>query len=428
MATRTKLLCSLTLALALAVALSTQSAQAANGMEVAVQDDAVLFAGLYSNPEVGLVLADNLHATRVRVNVVWSYAVGRSAKRKKAPKHVRYNWTGYDNLYANAARHGMKLQFALTGPAPAWATGNHKIGPTRPKARYFKAFATAAAKHFKGRVDRYSIWNEPNHRAWISPLRSAPRLYRSLYLNGYSAIKHVDPSAQVLIGETSPFALGHGRNATAPLKFLRGLTCANKRYKRAKSCGTIKTDGYAQHPYDFDHKPSYRYPGKDNVTIGVLGRLTSALSKLQKAKLLTTPAGGVPDVYLTEYGYFASGKRKVSQATQGKYLVQAFTIAQRNPHVREMLQFLLVEPSSKFKFFDTSVATRTGKPRLAFRKLAAWTDKAAAAGQIAVTSPPAPGSAPPPPPPSGGGGGGGGGGSNPPPDPHCIVVAGIPVC
>lgn len=385
MLTRSKLLCAFTLALTFALA---PNAFAARGMEVAVQDDPVLFGGIYSTPQIGLGLAEKLNVSRVKVNVVWSYVVGRDAKKKKAPKNINYNWSGYDLLIANAAPSGIKVQLVLTGTAPAWATGNHRIGPVKPKASAFKAFAKAAAEHFQGRVDRYSIWNEPNHRAWISPVKSAPKIYRGLYTAGYSAIKKADPSAKVLIGETSPFALGNGRNATAPLKFLRDVTCANKRYKRARRCGTLKTDGYAHHPYDFDHKPAYKYPGKDNVTIGVLGRLTSALSKLRKAKLLTTPTGGVPDVYLTEYGYFSSGKRKVSQSKHGNYLVQAFTIAQKNPRVKEMVHYLLIKPSKRYRFFDTSIASAGGKPTGAFKKLAAWSAKAAKAGRIAMPSRP----------------------------------------
>jgi hypothetical protein len=421
---RSRLIGALTLVLVLAAA---PSAFAAKGMEIAVQDDAALFAGLYSKPHTALGLAQRLNATRIRVNVAWSYVVGKAAKKKKAPKHIRYNWSGYDQLIDAAAPFGIKVQLALSAPAPAWATANHKIGVVKPKAGAYKAFASAAAKHFKGRVDRYSVWNEPNHRAWISPIKSGPKVYRALYVAGYSAIKRADRSAQVLIGETSPFALGHGRNAIAPLKFLRGVTCANKHYKKAKRCGTLKTDGYAHHPYDFDHKPTYKFPGKDNVTIGVLGRLTTALSKLRKARLLTTPSGGVPFVYLTEYGYFRAGKRKMAESKRGKYLVQAFTIAQRNSRVKEMLHYLLVQPSRRFAFFDTSLATRGGNPFPAFKPLAAWTKRVAAAGGIALATrpsagdpgiPPAPGS-----PPSQG----------PPPDPHtppsnCTVVAGVPLC
>jgi hypothetical protein len=355
-------------------------------MEVAVQDDSIFVTQL-PRPGYrakGLKLAQQMHVSTIRANVVWSYVAGSAAKKKKEPKTIRYNWTGYDALIRDAKKKGIKVQLALTGPAPAYATGNHKIGPDRPKAAAFKRFAAAAASNFNGEVTRYSIWNEPNHRAWISPIKSQAKVYRGLYTSGYSAIKAVDPSAQVLIGETSPFDLGHGRNAQSPLKFLRGVTCANASYKKAGNCAPLLADGYAHHPYDFDHKPTYRYPGKDNVTLGVLSRLTSALSKLHSAGLLTTPTGGTPDVYLTEYGYFGSGKRGLSRSKQGSYLVQAFGIAQKNPRVRQMLQYLYVYPGKRYAFFDTSIADRKAKPTLAFKKLAKWAAAAAKAGRIAA--------------------------------------------
>jgi hypothetical protein len=368
------------------LAVLAPSALAARGMEVAVQDDTAMVLQLPGGADrlTTLGLAQQLHTSWIRANVGWDYVVGSAnSKKKKEPKNIRYNWTGYDALIGDAEARGIHVQLSLTGPAPAYATGNHRRGVNKPKAGPFKRFAKAAAEHFKGRVSRYSVWNEPNHRGWIAPLKSGPKVYRGLYTAGYSAIKKADPSAKVLIAETSPFA--RGKNATAPLKFLRGVTCANKRYKRAKKCKTLKTDGFAHHPYDFDHKPTYKYPGKDNVTLSTLGRLTSALSKLKKARLLTTPSGGVPYLYLTEYGFFSSGPRKVSRSKQGKYLVQAFTMAQKNKRVKQMLQYLLPQPPSIYRFFDTSIATRAGKPTAAFKALAKWTTKAAAAGRI--TSP-----------------------------------------
>jgi hypothetical protein len=385
MSPRLKLLLVTALTCALMIPM-VPSAHAAKGMEVAVQDDSIFVIQL-PRPGYrakGLKLATQMNVSWIRANVNWNYVTLKYKRSKKEPKNIVYNWTGYDALIAAAEAKGIHVQLALTGPAPAWATGNHKIGPDRIKATPFKHFAQAAAEHFAGRVTRYSIWNEPNHRSWISPIKSQAKIYRGLYIAGYSAIKKADPAAQVLIGETSPFDLGHGRNAQSPLKFLRGVTCANASYRKAKSCGTLKTDGYAHHPYDFDHKPTYKYPGKDNVTLGVLSRLTSALSKLKKAKLLTTPTGGTPDVYLTEYGYFGSGKRGLSRSKQGSYLVQAFGIAQKNPHVRQMLQYLFVYPGSRYAFFDTSIANRKATPTLAFKKLAKWAKSAAKAGRIAV--------------------------------------------
>src|SRR3954452_16257744 len=134
MLTRTKtLLLALTLTLALATGI-TSTAQAGKGMEIAVQDDPVLFQGLYSTPQVGIALAEKLHASRIRVNVVWSYVVGRKAARaRKKAKRLKYNWSGSDILIANATRSGIHVPLLLTAPAPPWATGNHRVGPDKPK-------------------------------------------------------------------------------------------------------------------------------------------------------------------------------------------------------------------------------------------------------------------------------------------------------
>jgi hypothetical protein len=385
MTPRLKLPLLLALICGLLLALAPSGASARKGMEVATQDDSAMVTGIpRKGRALGVKLSAGLNTSYIRANVLWSYVVGKAAKKKKEPKKITYNWTGYDALIALAETRGIKVELALAGRAPAYATGNHKIGPDRVKAGPFKRFAKAAALHFGSRVNRYSIWNEPNYRGWLSPVSKQAKLYRALYIYGYAAIKAANPAAKVLIGETSPYGIGrHNKNAQPPLKFLRGVTCANSHYKRAHKCKTLKTDGFAHHPYDFRHKVTYKYPGKDNVTLATLPRLTSALSKLRKARLLTTPAGGVPYVYLTEYGYFASGKYKLSQSKRGKYLVQAFNIALKNKHVKQMLQFVLLKPTRKYLFFDTSLASRSGKPGGAYKKLAAWAKKAAKRGQIA---------------------------------------------
>ena len=122
------------------------------------------------------------------------------------------------------------------------------------------------------------------------------------------------------------------------------MTCVNKKYKRARSCPKLKADGYAHHPYDFGHAPNYQYPGADNVTIGTLSRLTKALDKLSRAGVLRMNGGGKMPLYLTEYGYFASGHRALSKKLRSRYLKQAYSIALKNSRVKSQLQYLLVSP------------------------------------------------------------------------------------
>ena len=385
--------------LALAL-LAPASAHGAQGMEMALQDDSVFVAREYYNINRAFDHASKLRTTHLRVNVLWGAAAKNSSSRRR-PKKIRYDFSSYDRLLLVARNRGVQLQMALTGPAPAWAAGNRRRGPYKPNAKLFAHFVSAVVKQYSGLVTRFSIWNEPNHTGWLSPLKSQASLYRSLYRAGYKAAKKANKNAQVLIGETAPYA-SNRRTAQPPLKFLRAVAC-----KRCK----LRADGYAHHPYEYKHSPDYQFPGSDNVTIGTLPRLTGTLDKLWKSGALRSPSGGGLDVFLTEFGYHRQGRHKLPDSTRGAYLRRAYDIAWDNPRVRQMLHFLLIEPGKRYRFFDTSIVDRKGKGSAAFDALAAWAHEKFA-------------------PPAGGGGGGqpppsgGGGTAPPPPPPGC----GLPVC
>ena len=383
---------------------SVERAEAAPNMEIAVQDDPLYAGGNYFGRAKGIQRARQLGATRIRVNLSWTSVLSRRQVRsRKVPRNLRYDFSQYDGIVAATQNTPIRVQFALVGPAPRWAAGNKKIGPYKPNPRHFRNFAAAAARQYP-QVDRWSIWNEPNHVGWLAPANSG-RHYRKMYVAGYNAIKRANPRAQVLIAETSPYRIrrSNGRTtAAAPLAFLRQMTCANRSFTRAR-CGGLKADGYAHHPYDFDNKPTYRFPGRDNVTLSTLGRLTRALDRLARNNGLETPGGRPLDLYLTEYGFFRSGKRRVPESRRAKWLVQGFQMAQRNPRVKEMLQYLIVQPSRRYAFFDTSIVSRRNRVSRTFKALQRWAAGAIRSGRVASSAVIAGG--------SGGGSGGGGGGS-----------------
>jgi hypothetical protein len=218
--------------------------------------------------------------------------------------------------------------------------------------------------------------NEPNYVGWLAPLASAPGLYRALYTRGYAAIKSVDPSAQVLIGETSPYALR--RRAIAPLAFLKAVLRA----------GPLRADGYAHHPYDFRHPVTYWYPGADNATLATLGRLTSLLTTLGRQHRLQTPGGRPLDVYVTEWGYMSpNAKYGMDDRKRARYIAKGYQMALANPRVREMLQFLLIDPGRQYRFFDMSIVSRKGKVSNTYSALKKWAQNKARICQIATPSP-----------------------------------------
>ena len=234
------------LTLLLALLAVPAGAHAARGMEFALQDDAVFVDQRWMARDTALDHATALRTKRIRVNVLWARTLVAGASHRTAPAGGPvYDFSRIDALQAAAAERGIKLQLTISGPAPAWATKDHKVGNNAPDAAKYGAFVRTVVKHFAGRVDRYAIWNEPNLNAWLSPSHRAASLYRALYRAGYKNVKAADPRAKVLFGELAP--TGDGR-VIAPLRFLRDVTCSNAAYKAARRCAPLKSDGFAIHP------------------------------------------------------------------------------------------------------------------------------------------------------------------------------------
>jgi hypothetical protein len=336
----------------LALLMFPAAARASSDMEFALQDDDVFVHQSGYDRDRALDHAVALGATRIRVNVLWE-----RVRVSGGATNAVYDFSQIDSLQEAAADRGIDLQLTIAGPAPAWATRNHKVGNVAPDPQKYSAFVRTVVTHFKGKVDRYSIWNEPNWKSWLSPQTESARLYRGLYTAGYRAIKQADPDAQVLMGELAP---NGGGKAIAPLQFLRDM------FKGAKP---MKADGFAMHPYQLTTAPNKVDARKpDDVSIGTLPRLTTALDALYKSHKLRTSKGRKLDLYLTEFGYLTAGSRKQSQARIANWLVAAIDVARKNKRVKELLQYQLIDPP-KAALWHSALLTRKGTPQKAYNAL-----------------------------------------------------------
>ena len=306
-----------------AVAAVAPSAHAAKGLEVGMQDDSVLVNHYWGSAPQAYARAKQLHASWVRVLVPWaSTMTPQQARAKKKPKHITYNWAGFDAMIKDAHARGFHVQLVLTGASPAWASGDHKvngINSVSPNAReYGKWTFTGGQALPRQKVTRYSIYNEVNHFGYLRPtgrktLAKQATMYRNLYANGYKNIRRAYPKAQIFFGELAPYA--KKGQSYSPLAFLRAVLCVNGNYKkRSKKCPKFVADGFAQHPYDNYH----RRRGKDDVTMNSLGHLTSALDKLAKLGALRKHGHGKLSVYLTEFGYFSRTAQQEHRGGQAR--------------------------------------------------------------------------------------------------------------
>lgn len=345
----------------------------AQPLEVAVQGDGVLVYEDGYNRERALEQARRLGASWIRANVLWARIPGYEPDARRVPAAPRYDFSRFDSLVDAAARHGMRVELTITGPVPAWASGNGRPGAYRPDPELFGRFAAAVAEHFRGRVPRYSVWNEPNYVSWLEPLDEAPALYRALWSAAGPAIKRADPQAQVLIGETSAYELPG--KSIAPLAFLDTVAC--------RGCPKLEADGYAHHPYPLPTYPEREHPGPGSVTLASIGRLESELDSLAREGRLSTASGGALPLYLTEFGWFRESVGGPPEPQRATLIVDAFERAAADPRVRQLLQYLLVAPPPGDRF-DTSVVDRDGAPTASFRALAGWVGKARGEGLIAA--------------------------------------------
>ena len=403
------------------------AAAADKEQESTFQDDNLL---VYAEPDAVARTMDKLKelgVDRLRVSVFWAVVAPDAEKEKKPANfdgadpaaYSNGSWDRYDTIVRLARQRGLGLNFDITSPAPAWATGSLKDRPDLdknfdPDAKEFGAFVRAVGTRYSGsyvppaqppaapqrprpglfprqagepgplpRVDYWTVWNEPNQPGWLTPqwaddpragkelVETAPRIYRSLLDEMYAGLVATGHERDtILIGETAPKGQEREKGPTRAIKpgrFIRQLYCLDDNLQflqgtsaEIRGCpvgdqaarfaadhpGLFKATGYAHHPYELTFAPNRPPKFADNYTTGNLGALSSLLRRIYQRYGQRVPGGGrdVP-LYLTEFGYQTDppDPTGVSFAKQAAYLNQAEWITYRNPRVRTLTQFLLVD-------------------------------------------------------------------------------------
>jgi hypothetical protein len=335
---------------------------------------------LLSEPDATLDQITAFGDFSIRQLVYWrDYAPDADSKTKPSFDAADPNaypadkWAKLDALVAGAKARNVSVMLTLTGPVPKWATKSKKDQLTDPDPGEFGKFATAVGRRYGADVTTWSIWNEPNQPQFLLPQYKrgkpvSPKLYRKLYQAAYKGLRATPENASdtILIAETSPRGNTH---VVHPLAFLRGMLCLDSKYRKSKSCGELEADGYAHHAYTTSAGPRFVPSNKDDVTIGVLSRLTSALDKAAKARAL-------PDelpIYLTEFGIQSTPDKiaGVSLAKQAAYLAISEHMAYVNPRVAAFSQYLLSDDPPrtegyKYGGFESGLRTSGGKAKPAF--------------------------------------------------------------
>ncbi|MDB5104479.1 MAG: hypothetical protein JWP91_2168 [Fibrobacteres bacterium] len=196
-----------------------------------------------------------------------------------------YDFSAFDGLVASASARGLQVHFILDYSNPLYAPG-----PPLEAAAVagFKAFASAAAAHFKGKVPSYEVWNEPNISVFWNP--PDPAAYAALCKEAIAAVHAADPGAKVSTGGVSE----------VDWPFVR---------KAMGAGGAAGADAIGVHPYRGSHPET----------------LIDQVVLLRESVRQAFPAGS-PPLWDTEWGYtssdFGPGTSVPARALHARYTVR----------------------------------------------------------------------------------------------------------
>jgi hypothetical protein len=284
----------------------------------------------------------------------------------------------YDRAIGEARARGMRILLTVSGPVPRWATAGARDHVTRPSPARFQRFMTAVVRRYDRDVDYWAIWNEPNHPDFLQPQYTGSgskrhpesgAIYRRLVQAADRGMRAAGASGdRMLIGETAPRGT---TRVVAPLTFVRQALCLDARYHRRKGCSKLPADGYAHHAYTTAAGPFFVPPSRNDVTVGVLGRLNHALAAAGATGAIRRDMG----IYLTEFGIQSRPDPYVgvSFTQQAEYRSISERIAYSNGRVRAFSQYLMRDDlpregpaSGRYGGFESGLRTSGGAPKSAY--------------------------------------------------------------
>ena len=133
----------------------------------------------------------------IRIDMNWSDIEPR--------ERGKFAWGAVDSVVQGAREHQLKI-YATVGGTPAWAADPH-ITPDKDRDTYhvppagsgdWMNYLRAMVMRYRGDIQTYGLWNEPNHGNW----KGSPDSYVQLIVNPAAiTIKTACPECKVVAGD-----------------------------------------------------------------------------------------------------------------------------------------------------------------------------------------------------------------------------------
>jgi polysaccharide biosynthesis protein PslG len=277
-----------------------------------------------------IAAASSVHAQISRNSLLWY---------KIEPEQGTYDWTIPDAVVSDLAAKGIEPLFVVWG-SPSWANGvpsttpgSEDYVPTGPAAftqwlDEYVTFIKAAVARYRGRVEKWEIWNEENEHFTWKPVPNVTE-YAVFFQAIRSAILSVDPQAQVAIGGLA----GLRCSSDIPgLTFLQTLIDMK-----------LPFDYVAIHPYSGEgQSPEVHIAWQNNF------------DDIAAARNLLVAAGRPVPLWATEWGWSSA---QIGLDDQAQYVARSLALLKTEyPYVTVATYFLDVDRGTTYQqgLFDTN--------------------------------------------------------------------------
>jgi hypothetical protein len=251
-----------------------------------------------------------------------------------------FEWQNLDQLVAGADHLGFRVLLGVTH-APDWTRAVQlESGPPADYAE-FGRFMEQLARRYRGRIEAYELWNEPNlAREWRGDTLDSAR-FVALVAEGAAGVRAADSHAVIVSGAPAVTGIDDGETAINDRVFLRGMLEA----------GIVQhVDAIGAHPYGYANPPEESVQDEHHAASSHNDHPTFFFRDTLEdyRQIMLEHGADEHQIWVTEFGWPSPegiGQmeltgweygREVSELEQADYIVRAFQMGDERPWVGPM--------------------------------------------------------------------------------------------
>jgi len=260
----------------------------------------------------------------------------------------KYDWSTADRIVSGAEEFGLKL-IARVDHEPTWA------GSPPGNINAFVDFLTTMATRYRGRIQAYQIWNEPNlAREWGDKPPNAAE-YTEMLKRAYQAIKKADPNALVISAGMAP-TTELSQRAVPDTQFIQSMYNAGAKpyFDLLGAHGAGYKAPPEMDPGQVATDPNYYNVGDVNCP-GDACRIYCFRHVEDLRQIMVKNGDAAKRVVVLEFGWTRDERpdspyawhRVADQGVQGDYMVRAYRYAREHwqPWIAVMSLIYLPDPA-----------------------------------------------------------------------------------